>query len=107
MATSHRFWPKQVDYMNALYNSPEDSFQDTDLKQSKLVYDGNYPLHLNGTFAIVFRLQSQVEPSKSWAVKCFNFPEAARQDRYRVLSQYLKGHRHRFMVEFSYLTLQR
>ena len=92
-------WPSPKEFSDAVRN-PAAAFADPDLATTDAVLgaDGRPELHA-GSFSHVYQLCA--EDGSSWAVKCFNRIDDAREARYAAIRDALTGQP--FAVGFGYL----
>src|SRR5256885_807592 len=96
----HSEYPRVADYAEALQH-PGRCFSDPELKASVAEPDARGdPRPRTGGQAAVFKLE---RPGKAVAVKVFKRYQASREQRYRLISDYLRGITIRYLVHFEYL----
>jgi hypothetical protein len=93
-------WPPASDYQDAIQN-PWHCFQEAELKGGQPALNRlGLPRVASGNFASVYQIHKAAE---RWAVRCFLRQGADQQDRYALLSQYLRSVSAPGLVEFAYL----
>jgi hypothetical protein len=92
-------WPLPSDYQTALQH-PMSCLIDSNLKYAVTENDRlGFPKAISGNFAVVFPVSSN---SFKWVVRCFAQPQKDRQERYAVISDYMKKHPSPYFPDFEY-----
>ena len=95
-------WPTPTDYRHAIQN-PDSALNDEELRHGEVNCNSRgLPMLWAGNFASVYRIHCPAT-GKTWALKCFNREDSARQERYQHIAAGLETARLPFTVPFVYL----
>jgi len=94
------FWPLPSEYQSALqyphFCLLDDTLRSCIPEKDKL----GFPKAISGSFAVVFPVYSN---STKWVVRCFSQPQKDRQERYALISKYLKNNPNQYLPDFEYI----
>lgn len=92
-------WPTGSDYQQATQNA-EVAFRDAELKAAHPELDKlGMPKPRSGSFAVAFKMQCT---GRDYAVRCFLKEAIDRQERYRLIQEFLDKAKLPYAVEFQY-----
>jgi serine/threonine protein kinase len=99
-AGSPNAWPTPQEYNEAIQN-PAVAFSDAELQSGHPELNSlGLPKPISGAFASVYRIHCA---ERDWAVKCFLHPLSDQAARYQQISQHLKKHKLRCMINFEFV----
>jgi hypothetical protein len=92
-------WPSGSEYVEAVQN-PASVFRDPELRKGQTELDRlGLPRPRTGSYAVAFRMQCGVP---TYAVRCFLKESSDRQDRYRLIHEFLHTANLPYTVKFEY-----
>lgn len=93
-------FPTDIQYQDALQN-PRIAFADPLLKAGAIrMHPHGYPYVLAGNFALTY--SAEIATGRRLAIRCFRQEAAGRDQRYRQISETLRGLRGPYFVDFEY-----